>query len=114
MFCCTTNNSIIRYRKIIHLRHHSKSGQKEDIEERLIGLGQPVGWLRVLLTCYPISTLLIFPALKRDNADFSRLVISLMTAPTTIPFTIVWHLFFEYCRLFMGWTLPGLSKIINS
>lgn len=37
------------YRKMIHLRHHIVSGQKTDIEERLIGIGLP---LRYVFCCY--------------------------------------------------------------
>jgi hypothetical protein len=53
------------FRKIIHLRHHILSGQVEDIEERLIGLGLPLNLNRVLLTFYPMATVLSFPILAK-------------------------------------------------
>ena len=37
----------------LHLWHHKVSGQGEDVEERLIGMGMPWGIVRVLLTIFP-------------------------------------------------------------
>jgi fatty acid desaturase len=36
------------YRRRIHLHHHRASGRSTDVEERLLGLGQPLGPRRVL------------------------------------------------------------------
>ena len=48
-----------------HRWHHSMSGQEEDIEERLIGLGTPWGIKRVLVTLLPAGTILLKPGLSR-------------------------------------------------
>ena len=48
-----------------HLWHHRVSGQPEDVEERLIGLGMPWGPYRVLITLLPLASLFIKPSLKR-------------------------------------------------
>ena len=48
-----------------HRWHHKVSGQEEDIEERLIGLGLPWGPFRVLITCYPPASIVLKPGLTR-------------------------------------------------
>lgn len=52
-------------RRDLHLRHHRRSGQIDDIEERLIGLGVPFGLERIAL-CLPIGGLLCAPGILRD------------------------------------------------
>ena len=49
----------------MHRWHHVASGQAEDIEERLIGLGLPWGPLRLLITCLPAASIVMHPSLKR-------------------------------------------------
>jgi len=49
----------------MHLWHHIVSGQDEDIEERLIGLGLPWGPLRVLITLAPPVSIVLRPRLRR-------------------------------------------------
>lgn len=53
-------------RRRIHLRHHRVSGQPIDIEERLIGLGLPLGPRRIALTLIPAFSALVLPDLIRD------------------------------------------------
>jgi fatty acid desaturase len=53
------------FRKIIHLRHHILSGQVEDIEERLIGLGLPFNFSRIMITFYPLTGSVLFPTISR-------------------------------------------------
>ena len=48
-----------------HLWHHAMSGQEEDIEERLIGLGTPWGLKRILVTLLPAGTIVLKPGLSR-------------------------------------------------
>jgi len=68
-------------RREIHLRHHRVSGQEDDIEERLIGLGEKRVWLRVLTSFLPLMAVLVYlpPALrsapdwKPFRADWFRL-----------------------------------------
>jgi Fatty acid desaturase len=38
------------YRRELHMLHHRKSGRTEDMEERMIGMGMPMGWKRILST----------------------------------------------------------------
>lgn len=42
------------FRKGIHLHHHRRSGQRDDVEERLIGIGVPAGFYRLLIAVHPI------------------------------------------------------------
>jgi fatty acid desaturase len=42
------------YRKRLHLHHHKRSGQVDDAEERLIGIGIPAGFYRLLIAVHPI------------------------------------------------------------
>jgi len=104
------------YRKVIHLRHHILSGQVEDIEERFIGLGMHLNWLRTLITCYPFSNILLFPRIKRDNKrafgfDMWALMV-LLNTPSILVFTIVLHLFIGYLRLFLGLTLTKYDPVL--
>jgi len=94
------------YRKVLHLRHHIMSGQVEDMEERFVGLGMPLGWLRLLIQLYPFSNLLIFPKIHKDNKrefgfDMMLLVI-LMNTPGIVAYTIAFHLFVGFARLNLG------------
>ena len=60
-------------RRRIHIRHHKVSGQPVDIEERLIGLGLPMGPKRILLTLIPAFAGLVLPdvieALRAARAE---------------------------------------------
>jgi len=55
------------WRKVMHLKHHKVSGQVTDIEERLIGLGLPIGIKRLLITLTPLATLLIVFDVAHDS-----------------------------------------------
>ncbi len=48
-----------------HRWHHAVSGQDEDIEERLIGLGLRWGPLRLLITLLPLTSLVLKPRIRR-------------------------------------------------
>lgn len=50
----------------IHRWHHAVSGQPEDIEERLIGLGLPWGPLRILVCLLPAASVALVPGIRRD------------------------------------------------
>jgi fatty acid desaturase len=49
----------------LHRWHHAVSGQPEDIEERLIGLGLRWGPLRVLLSLLPAFSMVLVPSIRR-------------------------------------------------
>lgn len=50
----------------LHRWHHAVSGQAEDIEERLIGLGLPWGLRRVLVCLLPAASVALVPGIRRD------------------------------------------------
>lgn len=50
----------------LHRWHHAVSGQPEDIEERLIGLGMPWGPWRVLVCLLPAASAALVPGIRRD------------------------------------------------
>lgn len=90
-------------RRAIHLRHHRRSGQKYDIEERLIGIGLRFGLLRILIAIHPIGSAFLMPGIKRDNPDFRPWRLVLLSMPAYIFFLAIWELFFGYVRLQNGW-----------
>jgi hypothetical protein len=47
------------FRRQLHLHHHKLSGQANDAEERLIGLGIPYGVKRMAITVHPIGGILV-------------------------------------------------------
>jgi fatty acid desaturase len=49
----------------LHLWHHAVSGQEEDVEERLIGMGMKWGPSRILMTLVPPLSLLLMPGFRR-------------------------------------------------
>ena len=55
------------WRKHFHLKHHRYSGQIQDVEERLIGLGVPLGLKRLLLTLSNLATPLVIFDVARDS-----------------------------------------------
>jgi len=91
------------YRRGIHLKHHLVSGQKADIEERLIGLGLPFDLLRLFVTIHPMGGLLLFRGIKRDVPDFQPLRLALLSMPTYTLFLVIWESFSGYVRIHQGW-----------
>jgi hypothetical protein len=51
----------------MHLKHHKTSGQVDDIEERLIGLGLPLGIRRILVTISPLGSFLVMKGVADDT-----------------------------------------------
>lgn len=78
------------YRRRIHLKHHRDSGQATDIEERLIGIGLPLGWRRLLIALHPFGSLLLFPRLARDAPDFRPAELVVLSLPTYLIFAALW------------------------
>jgi hypothetical protein len=59
----------------LHLWHHAVSGQEEDLEERLIGLGLPWGLKRLLITLCPPASIWLYPGIRsklRARASYTR------------------------------------------
>src|SRR5262245_52303847 len=94
------------YRRRLHLLHHQRSGQVDDIEERLIGIGMPFGWLRLLVTLHPLGAIFLLRKIRRDAADFRIRRLVLSSLPTYGSFLVLWELFLGYVRKANGWVLP--------
>lgn len=61
------------FRRAIHYLHHRSSGSAEDVEERLLGLGRPWGWRRLLITLDGAAAYyLAAPELEREIPEFKR------------------------------------------
>jgi len=102
------------FRKIIHLRHHILSGQTEDIEERLIGLGLPFNLSRIFVSSYPLTAGVLFPILAKDNRRaFSRIFSVIINIPTAFPMAVLLHLYLGYLRLFSGLTFGQYDPVHN-
>lgn len=54
------------FRRELHLKHHIISGQRDDAEERLIGLGLLPGLERMAVTTHPFGSLIVTPAVAKD------------------------------------------------
>ncbi|KAL9648769.1 hypothetical protein ABK040_003704 [Willaertia magna] len=91
-------------KKWAHLRHHQVSGSKKDIEERLIGSGLPLGFLRWALILNPFANVMILEDIEHDNVDWNRLSIVLTSIPSVGVFAVMWFVFSEYLRQFTGLT----------
>lgn len=91
-------------RRELHLRHHKRSGQNDDLEERLIGLGLPLGLLRLVVSIHPAGAVFLIPRLRREVPDFKAWDLFVRTLPVIIVYVIVWRLFFGY--VFSGWMHP--------
>jgi fatty acid desaturase len=89
------------YRRDVHLKHHRHSGQQVDIEERLIGLGLPFGFMRIFVALHPLGSLFLFDRIKQESKDFQPLKLFFLSLPTYGPFLLL-----TYAALLYG--IPGL------
>ncbi|XDD49984.1 fatty acid desaturase [Leptospira sp. WS92.C1] len=97
------------FRKEIHLLHHKLSGNKQDVEERMIGNGMPFG-LKRLFTMIDGNFALVFQGRKVAKDAYSYL--RKIKAPRIIGpfreiFFLLWYSFiilntFHFLNLFMG------------
>jgi fatty acid desaturase len=83
------------YRRDLHLRHHIISGQVDDIEERLIGLGLPIGWRRLVITAHPIGMPVVSGALEKAASWFDARKMNRTSLPTAF-------IFFSLFKSFMA------------
>jgi hypothetical protein len=88
------------------LKHHRESGQKTDIEERLIGIGLPLGWLRLFIALHPLGSVFLFPGIKRDAPEFRPTRLVLLSLPTYTIFAVLWLGFPAYLWARSGWAGP--------
>jgi fatty acid desaturase len=111
-----------------HLLHHRRSGQIDDIEERLIGLGLPLGWRRVA-SWFPLGSGLIMPGVLRDiirarqqdksltlpkkirGSAYFRLSMDGLFYASPLLFLAGWWLGHEWCRTaFIVLSAPNLVR----
>merc|ERR1712137_143741 len=73
------------------LKHHKTSGQVDDIEERLIGLGMPLGLKRLFITISPLGAFLVMGQVAKDSAALKSeplldiIKTSLLNLPVLLP-----------------------------
>lgn len=96
------------YRRGIHLKHHRHSGQTIDIEERLIGLGLPLGLTRLIVALHPPGSLLVFARIKREAPDFQPWKLFFLSLPTYAPFVLLTYAAVIYGVCAVGWGDPFL------
>jgi len=79
------------WRKPMHLKHHKTSGQVDDIEERLIGLGLPLGFKRLAVTLSPLGAFLVMNGVATDSKAMNSKPLlhimwtSLLNLPVVLP-----------------------------
>lgn len=60
-------------RRTLHLLHHKRSGQPDDVEERLIGLGIPNVLIRILIAICPMAIAAYAGSIRRSNPSWRLL-----------------------------------------
>ena len=80
-------------RKSLHLNHHKASGRPDDVEERLIGNGMPMGWQRLLtMLDQPLSLVINMRRMWRDAPQIfhvRRLLVG--SFPVQFVFQNLWY-----------------------
>lgn len=74
------------FRRDLHLKHHVISGQRDDAEERLIGLGLTPNLERLAVTAHPFGSLIITAAVGRDAKWLNVQKMNLTTMPVAFLF----------------------------
>jgi len=94
------------WRKPMHLKHHKTSGQLDDIEERLIGLGLPIGFKRIAMTLSPFGAFLVMNQVGEDSKKMNSLpgVSVIRTSILNLPVLLPAHL--ALAGIFMGGWIP--------
>jgi len=88
------------WRKPMHLKHHKTSGQMDDIEERLIGLGEPLGFKRFFITLSPLGTYTVMLKISSDSKRMNSLpgldiiTTSIVNLPVLVPFNLAFFVVF--------------------
>lgn len=77
------------YRREQHLRHHRRSGQPDDAEERLIGLGVRAGWYRLLIAVHPIFSWPMVAGVKRADPKWHIMWGIRQSSPAFVTFALV-------------------------
>ncbi len=85
-----------------HLHHHRRSGQEDDLEERLLGIGLSFGVLRLLVSLHPGVAFIQLLALRRHIRGYSTMRTVAESAPTFLTMLVIWETFFGYLRVHYG------------
>lgn len=89
------------YRRQLHLKHHLLSGQTNDAEERLIGLGLKANYQRMAVTLHPFGGLLVSDEISKDAKYLNILTMKLKNAPTALIFLLLTRTYLTYNILFL-------------
>jgi Fatty acid desaturase len=98
------------YRRRIHLHHHKASGSVTDVEERLLGLGQPWGPRRILVMVDGAMAFLLNARVLQDEAPgFRRRELALASVPVypVFAFVLLSFLVAHGLRLFVPGYVPS-------
>jgi fatty acid desaturase len=74
------------FRRDLHLKHHVVSGQKDDAEERLLGLGLPWSWKRIATTIHPFGALIVSADVAKDATWLDVQKLNLTSLPIAFVF----------------------------
>ncbi|CAF1401885.1 unnamed protein product [Rotaria sp. Silwood1] len=88
------------YRRQLHLKHHLLSGQINDVEERIIGLGLPPNYKRMAVSIHPFGGLLVSDDISKDAKYLDLVKMKLHNAPMALIFFFITRTFFVYNFLF--------------
>ncbi len=99
------------YRRGIHLNHHRASGRSTDVEERLLGLGQPFGPRRILVMVDgAMAFLLNARKLEKEIRGFRSSSLALASLPVYPIFAVV---LVSYLGGFaLGIPVPGAIEVL--
>lgn len=89
------------YRRQLHLKHHLLSGQVNDAEERLIGLGLPPDYKRMAVSIHPFGGLLVSDEISKDAKYLNLVSMKLHNAPMALIFFFITRTFLTYNLLFL-------------
>lgn len=109
------------YRRAIHFHHHRASGRESDVEERLLGLGAPWGFRRLLTSLDGFLAFVVNARrLQREIPAFRRFDLAMAALPFYPIFAVVLISFFVYhAELALGltptpvmeWLYPGVALL---
>jgi len=107
------------WRKGVHLRHHVKSGEEDDIEERILGLGDANLFRRLLALIHPFGTSIYAIILAKKFKEFSFFSALIHITPSLVIMHTIFILYFLPNNfitidlagtLFFCWAIPALVR----
>jgi hypothetical protein len=100
-------HSLPWYRRQLHLKHHLLSGQTNDAEERLIGLGLAADYKRMAVSIHPFGGLLISEEIGKDAKYLDVVTMKIKNAPMALIFLFITRTFLIYNFLFLVYSYLG-------